>query len=196
MEALTDEELVAQFQSAAGSAGADSWINELFSRYHSKVATWCFRFTGDRESASDLAQDIFLKAYRNLGSFRRDAKFSTWLYSIARNHCINEMKARAVRRVEAAESLTDISDILDAGQESALARLEQKEFSKSVRSLIEGALDEVEMRVMTLHYGQEVALDAITRLLGLTNPSGAKAYIVSARRKLKAAAQRWRVRRG
>jgi DNA-directed RNA polymerase specialized sigma subunit len=48
-------------------------------------------------------------------------------------------------------------------------------------------LDETEARVMMLHYGQEMPLNAVSRMLGLTNKSGAKAYIVSARRKLNAA---------
>ena len=56
------------------------------------------------------------------------------------------------------------------------------------------SLDETEAQVVNLHYYQEVPLDAITRLLDLSNPSGAKAYVVSARRKLSAAAQRWKQR--
>src|SRR5690349_21548062 len=98
VQELSDEELVARFRAEAGTPGADAWINELFQRFHTRVATWCLRFTGDRESAADFAQDVFLKAYRNLDSFRGDAKFSTWLFTIARNHCINEWRARSVRR--------------------------------------------------------------------------------------------------
>jgi len=52
-------------------------------------------------------------------------------------------------------------------------------------------LDETEKQVTTLHYGHDVRLDAITVALGLTNASGAKAYIVSAKRKLNAAVRRW-----
>jgi DNA-directed RNA polymerase specialized sigma24 family protein len=60
-----------------------------------------------------------------------------------------------------------------------------------VRTLLAETLDETERRVMTLHYGEDLTLDAVTRLLGLTNASGAKAYIVSARRKLSGAVRRW-----
>lgn len=192
MQGLSDEELVAKFRADAGSPGADLWINELFQRFHSRVATWCLRFTGDRESASDLAQDVFLKAYRNLSSFRGDAKFSTWLYSIARNHCINEMKARGGRPEESADTLE--LDLTHASGESVLASIERNESLRSMQTLIEETLDETEARVMTLHYAEEITLDAVTRLLGLTNASGAKAYVVSAKRKLGLALQRLKAR--
>jgi DNA-directed RNA polymerase specialized sigma subunit len=59
---------------------------------------------------------------------------------------------------------------------------------------MEQSLDELEKQVMTLHYGHEMRLDAITAQLGLTNASGAKAYIVSARRKLNAAIKKWNLK--
>ena len=59
-----------------------------------------------------------------------------------------------------------------------------------VRELIAGELSDVETQVMTLHYVDELPLDQVTRLLSLDNASGAKAYIVSARRKLSAALAR------
>ena len=147
-------------------------------------------FYGGRGSAQDLAQDIFLKAYRNLDSFRGDAKFSTWLFSISRNHCANVMRSRAVHPEETSDTL----DLEHAKEESALTALEKQESLESMRDLIAKTLDQTEARVMTLHYGEEIALDAITRLLGLTNASGAKAYVVSAKRKLQAAIERLRAR--
>jgi DNA-directed RNA polymerase specialized sigma24 family protein len=63
---------------------------------------------------------------------------------------------------------------------------------QAARALLDRELTDTEKRVFTLHYGDEVPLRTITRLLGLENPSGAKAYLVSARRKLARALQRWR----
>ena len=60
------------------------------------------------------------------------------------------------------------------------------------RALLDRELTDTEKRVFTLHYGDDVPLQTITRLLGLKNSSGAKAYLVSARRKLARALQRWR----
>jgi RNA polymerase sigma factor (sigma-70 family) len=192
VQELSDENLVAKFRTEAGSPGAEIWINELFQRYHARVAAWCLRFTGDRQSAADLAQDIFLKAYRNLDSFRGDAKFSTWLFSISRNHCVNEIKSRSSRPEDTSDPV--VLDLTAGKAESVLQSLENEESLASMRNLIEETLDETEKKVMSLHYAEEITLDAITRLLGLTNASGAKAYVVSAKRKLAASLQRWKAR--
>jgi RNA polymerase sigma-70 factor, ECF subfamily len=189
-EALSDEDLLAKFRAGAGA----KWLDQLLGRYHTRVAKWCYRFTGDRESASDLAQDILLRAYRNLDSFRGDSKFSTWIYTVTRNHCLNEMKARKAR-VEQAADVLDF-DIEDAAQPDVLANMERQESNKAMKTLIEETLDDTEKQVMTLHFVDEVGLDAVTRLLGLSNASGARAYVVSARRKLTSAVQRWKARQG
>lgn len=186
MEEQTDEELLQEARSAPGSEA----LNRLFSRYHSRIALWCYRVTGQRESAADLAQEVLLKAFRNLDSFRGDSKFSTWLYTITRNHCFNDAQRRKAQREESMDPL-DLE--IPAGDRFDL-RLEQDQERGQMRELLRTHLDETEQRVMTLHYGEELPLDSITRLLGLENPSGAKAYIVSARRKLKAAVARWRAK--
>lgn len=187
MNERNDEELVLAYQAQSGSAQGEALLNELFGRHHVRVAAWCYRMTGDRESAADLAQEIFLKAFRHIGSFRRDSKFTTWLYTIARNHCKNELRARAIRPVDAGDA-----ELLDmaANIEAADVALERQGSEQALRELMRNVLDETERRVMSLHYADELPLDAITRLLGLQNSSGAKAFIVSARRKLNSAMER------
>lgn len=192
MGQLTDEELVASYRAHPEAAPGQASLNELFQRHHTKVAAWCFRLTGDRESAADLAQDVFLKVFRNLESFRGSSKFSTWLYSIARNHCFNELKARASRPQMADESA--LPEIAGKSQTDPLAQLEREVSAQTVREMIQATLDETETQVMTLHYAEELPLDAITKLLRLENPSGAKAYIVSARRKLSRAVSQGKAR--
>jgi RNA polymerase sigma-70 factor, ECF subfamily len=187
MHQLTDEELVARYQSESDSPRARGLINELFGRHHSRVAAWCYRMTGDRESAADLAQEIFLKAFRYLHSFRRDAKFTTWLYTVTRNHCTNELKSRATHPGEAGER--ELLELPDAAETADVA-VERGESEERIRALLVEVLDETELKVMTLHYAEEMPLDAITRLLSLKNTSGAKAYIVSAKRKLSSAVTR------
>ena len=100
MESLSDEELVARYRSEPASTLGNRILNQLFQRHHSRVAAWCHRITGDVDYAADLAQEIFLKAFQRIDSFRQDAKFTTWLYSIARNHCMDELRARSSRPVE------------------------------------------------------------------------------------------------
>src|SRR5437879_1010468 len=151
MEQLPDEELVAVYRSRLGSPDADSLLNELFQRHYARVALWCFRLTGDRESAADLSQEVFIKAFRNLKSYRGDSKFSTWLYSITRNHCFNELKARAGRSEQASELL--LVGLIDRAP-SPYTQLEQKNLAAALRDWLRSSLTEVEGRVMTLHYGE------------------------------------------
>ncbi len=182
--AFSDEELLARARQSSG-AERDALVNELFARHYERVARWCLRFTGDRERAADLAQDVFLKAHRHLDSFKAAARFSTWLYSIARNESLSQLQ-RADPPADSDEVLADVAAMAAAPDELA-SRSQQ---TQRVREFLAATLDHLERTVYVLHYGDDMPLDAITRLLRLTNTSGAKAYIVSARRKLAKAVQR------
>jgi RNA polymerase sigma-70 factor (ECF subfamily) len=181
---LSDEDLIAAFGGGWGTRSREAAAEELFRRHQPRIVRWCYRFTRDRESAFDLTQEILLRAYRNLGNYRGDCRFSTWLYVIARNLCMSAIQRRASEPAwvgkSSAMELADSSADVHAAVEIEQCRSQQW-------GLILRTLDKTEARVMMLHYGQEVPLDAVSRMLGLTNKSGAKAYIVSARRKLSAA---------
>jgi len=150
------------------------------------VAKWCYRFTGEQESAADLAQEVFLKAHRHLESFQGTSRFSTWLYAITRNEWLNRLQTKAPPTVDAEEELIDVPT-LEPGPDDIAA---QKSRASRLHQFLASTLDEMERTVFTLHYGDDVPLDSITRTLGLANASGAKAYIVSARRKLARATAR------
>jgi RNA polymerase sigma-70 factor (ECF subfamily) len=189
LEELSDADLVANHL-AAGGSGASIWLQELFRRHYTKVVTWCVRVAGDREEAYDLAQTVFVKAQRHIGAFRGESKVSTWLYSITRSECLNHVRSRS--------SLTDpldedVAEALPDDPESGPEHVIELHSSlEAARALLDRELTDTEKHVFTLHYGDDVPLQTITRLLRLENPSGAKAYIVSARRKLARALQRWR----
>ena len=170
----------------------EQYLNELFRRHHVKVARWCLSVTGDRESAADLAQEICVKAYQNLSYFKGQSKFSTWLYSITRNHCLNAVRSRASAPQMDSDEL--VMDTLPDVKDSPLAAVERKQQADIARQLINETLEETEKAVFTMHFGEELPLDVITRMLNLTNASGAKAYLVSAKRKLDRAAKRWQAR--
>lgn len=169
---------------------AELHADELFRRYSARVANWCWRFTGNRDAALDLSQDVLMRAYSHLGSFRSDAKFSTWMYTITRNHCFNHVRQKATEPMGDAHSL-DL-DPMDTREWDTLATLERESAIRLARQLVRETLNEREAQVMMLHYVEEIPIDAITRLLKLPNASGAKALIVSAKRKLSAASRRFR----
>lgn len=192
-EDLSDEALIARYRSEAGSSSAEQYLNELFRRHHVKVARWCLGFTGDRESAADLAQEICAKAYQNLSSFKGQSKFSTWLFSIARNHCLNAVRARGNAPIMTSEE--EVIDTLpDMGGHDPFASMERQQAASLARQIMNEALEETEKVVFTLHFSEELPLDVITRVMKLENASGAKAYLVSAKRKLEKAVSRWKAR--
>lgn len=183
VQKLTDEELLACYRAESSPSSAQAHINELFGRHHAKVASWCLSITGDVNTASDMAQEVFLKAFQRLDSFRGESKFTTWLYSIARYHCLDELRSRRTRPQEDVDAPIDEIEDLSAG--GIFADIERRESREILQQLIRESLDETETKAMTLHYVHELPLDSVSRMLGLTNPSGAKAHIVNARRKLK-----------
>src|SRR5579864_7901054 len=107
MEALSDEELIGRYRADPASSRGESSLNQLFERHHSRVAAWCYRLTGNVDLAADLAQDVFLKAFQRLDSFRGDSRFTTWLYTIARNHCMDELRLRAARPDETSDGVLE-----------------------------------------------------------------------------------------
>ena len=182
---LTDEELVAFYREDRRCRPREDAAAELFLRHQTRVTRWCFRFTHDRESASDLAQEILLRAFRNLDSYRGECRFSTWLYVIARNRCMSAIQKRSCEPVWVAKA--NPTDFPDTAAVDVHTVVESEQSRRRSWRFILDTLDKTEAQVMMLHYGREMPLAAVSRMLGLTNKSGAKAYIVSARRKLAAA---------
>jgi len=72
-------------------------FREVVETYQDKVFNLTYRMLGDRGEAEDLAQEVFITVFKSIDSFRGDAKFSTWLYRIAANHCKNRIKYLARR---------------------------------------------------------------------------------------------------
>jgi RNA polymerase sigma-70 factor (ECF subfamily) len=169
-------------QSAVEDTVLDDLFHEFFRRYHPRVVNWCARIARDADRGYDLAQEVFLRAFRYRHSFRGDARVSTWLYSITRNHCLNTVRRFESDPLRASDSLPP--GLADRGGDIH-AEMERAETFERMWQIIDRTLTETERRVMALHYGHEIRLDTITRELMLSNPSGAKAHIVNARRKLK-----------
>src|SRR5258708_2825443 len=89
---LSDEMLMSFLRTAVDRNTIDLLFEEIFRRYQTKVAGWCYRVTKNRERAQDLTQEVFLKAFKNVCAFRGESRLSTWLYVITRNHCFNSIK--------------------------------------------------------------------------------------------------------
>jgi RNA polymerase sigma-70 factor, ECF subfamily len=187
--ALSDEELVAKYLAAGGPPHGTPFAEELFSRHYSRVALWCLRIAGDRDSSAGLAQEVFSLAWQQLDHFPAESKFTTWLYTIARDHCFSAGKKMAPATDEGDEAAGP--DLLDPAQLEFDSALERAQLMEAARGFMASELTPVEAQVVTLHYSDELPLEAIARLLKMENISASQATAASARRKLKSAVERW-----
>lgn len=80
--------------------GQSQAFNILILTYEKEVFSLCLRILKHREEAEEAAQDCFIKAYKQIRSFKQEAKFSTWLYRIAYNNCLNKIKANKRRMLD------------------------------------------------------------------------------------------------
>lgn len=96
--------------------GDPAAFDELVLAYQDRIYNLINRMVGDADEAYDLLQDTFVKAYRALASFRRDARFSTWIYRIAVNACLSRHRKQAVRKRHAPVSLDQGYRTADGGE--------------------------------------------------------------------------------
>ncbi|TDE12387.1 RNA polymerase sigma factor [Dyadobacter psychrotolerans] len=106
---LTDEELVKLFVETQ----ENRYFEKLYERYSEKVYHKCLSFVKDTAKAEDLTHDIFLKLIFKLGTFKEDAKFSTWLYSITYNHCMDQLRSNKKRGEVLQEEPIEVPDDID-----------------------------------------------------------------------------------
>ena len=134
-ERPTDEELVRLFLDGDNTA-----FEELVSRYESVIMNMAYRLLGNRSDAADVCQEVFVLLIRKLGSFRGEAKFSTWLYRVSLNACPAHAR-RSRRHISISESpgddLPDIEQRLaDDGFDSPERSMERADIQKTVREAI------------------------------------------------------------
>lgn len=133
----------------------------LVTRHRRAVYQVCFRFVHHHEDASDLAQEVFVRAWRGLARFKGDAAFSTWLYRIAVNACLNKVSTRVV----AAEPLDDADRVEDPNAERPGTGLRREERATAVRRAI-GALPARQRATLVLRVYHELSHQQIADILG------------------------------
>jgi RNA polymerase sigma-70 factor (ECF subfamily) len=147
----------------------------LVRRYERWVFTLALRMVGDRAEAEDIAQEVFLKAYRGLEGFRGASRFSTWLYSIASHHCLSALASRSRtatslsfggRSGAGGEDPPSPLDRLPDGAPRADAILEGRDLARTVQAEL-AKLPEDHRLVLILRDIQGMAYAEIAQTLGL-----------------------------
>lgn len=186
---LDDARLIARAR--VGGDEAERCLDVLYRRYYPKVSGWCLRICGDRDRAADLAQEVFVRVHDRLDSFRAESRFSTWLYSVTRSVAINRGISERRRHTESLDLESQYERTLVDPTPDALDKAETRQIVARFRQAMERDLKPLEIKVLYLHHVHGMTLDGITSTLKLENKSGAKAYLVAAKRKLTRRFGRW-----
>jgi len=158
-------------------AGDPTAFDELVTLTQNSVYNLAYRVLGDKEDAQDAAQEAYVRIWQGLPAFRSESKFSTWLYRVVINTCLNRQR-QLRRQLQVVESDIILETIQDPGPEPLKQTLEH-DISGRIWKAVE-SLDSKYRLVITLFYQEEMSYSEIAGLLTL--PIGTvKAHLNRAR---------------
>ncbi len=150
-------------QVLSGNTSAFAYFVET---YQDMAITIAYRICGNMQDAEDVVQESYVKAYRNLLSFRSDSKFSTWLYRIVYNTAITLTKTQMWRGSKET-AIEDASQLADNALETALDEIERKEIVAEVMQ----KMPKGDALLLTLYYLEENPVKEIAKITGLNEPN-------------------------
>jgi RNA polymerase sigma-70 factor (ECF subfamily) len=139
-------------------AGDMTAFDELMIRYERQIYRVCYRFVDNRDDAMDLAQEVFIKAFEHLPSFRSESSVKTWLYRIAVNHCINHKKKHSQEFVEVTEDTGSV-------RPSVHMRLEEQEQRAHFRRMVQ-QLPPKQKAILELRINEQLSYEEIAQISG------------------------------
>ena len=153
---LNDEELIRMYLHTQ----QNNYFEVLYNRYVNKVYSRCLSLTKDAFRAEDYTHDIFLRVYGNLGKFKEHSAFSTWLYSISYNYCMDQLRSAS----------KNVTVSLDDQQEHTLTESgdhETMELQLQQLTLIMNAISPEEAGMLLLKYENGLDIKAIAQRLSI-----------------------------
>lgn len=169
---LTDEEMIRHCL----PANPNQCFEALYNRYVNKVYRRCLSITQDSDKAQDYTHDIFLKAFAKLDNFQERSTFSTWLYSISYNYCMDQI--RFAKRLTTV-TIQDHDDYDLPDSQEALVREETLQLMKRAME----TLSEEETTLLKLKYEEEYSIDELADHYKIS-PSAAKMRLKRSRDKI------------
>jgi RNA polymerase sigma-70 factor, ECF subfamily len=163
---------------AACLAGTRDAFDVIVERHRRSVYQLCYRFVSNHEDAADLAQEVFLRAYRGLKNFKGQATLGTWLYRIGVNACLNRLSSRP----PATESLETSEPVVDHHPDAA-SQLLQDERARRVRAAI-ARLPKKQRATLVLRVYHDMSHQEIATIVG-SSVGAVKANFFHALRNLK-----------
>jgi len=172
-----DEEIISRILK-----GEQSAFTILVEKYQNYVFTLVLRFTENREDAEEIAQDVFVKAYRSLADFRGDSKFSTWLFTITRTTCLSFLRKKKLDTQSLDNERTGLQ--VENRESGFNANLVEQKSRHTMLSRAISMLSVDDAQVLNLFYKAEQTLEEIGKIMRL-DPNTVKVKLHRARQRLK-----------
>lgn len=185
MEKETDIELMLRF----GKGDVDAF-QRLYQSYRNRIINYCYRFFSDAGVAEELSQEVFMKVYKTGSRYRPEAEFSTWIFKIATNVCLNELRKKRYRSIILSIDDNEGKRALDVADPSpeTVTRLTERETKKQVMAAIRSLAGKQRAALLLREY-QGFSYSEIASQLQCSE-SSVKSLIFRGRDNLKKALQR------
>lgn len=154
----------------------------LVDKYKKYVFTIAYRYTKNREDAEDVSQEIFIKIYKHLGSYKGEAKFSTWIYTIITTSCISFLRKRKTLIATTVDYELENAQV-DIHSNVTNKNIEKREKFNHLQNAIK-LLEEEDALILTLFYQFDSSIQDLASILKI-EPNNAKVKLHRARLKLK-----------
>jgi RNA polymerase sigma factor (sigma-70 family) len=155
----SDEELVLLLQKGANEA-----MSELYCRYYNLVFCKCNSFFHDKNDASDATQDIMLKTFDKIATFKGEAKFSTWVYSITFNYCTDAIRKSKGRCFHSLDQLGQIRDYTIDEMETRLVK--ERKHKLAIKAL--SSIPAQDRELLLMKYESNKSIQDLQSLLNLS----------------------------
>jgi RNA polymerase sigma factor (sigma-70 family) len=169
---LKDEELVALYVDSQKNI----YFEELYERYANKVYRKCYSFVYNQGKAEDFTHDIFLKLIVKIGTFKETSRFSTWLYSITYNYCMDQIKVTK-RNQEVA--LDGDYELYNEDYDDDLVQMQGSQLNKSLEKIPSD-----EKALILMKYQDDFSIKEIANTLNITE-SAVKMRLLRSKDKLR-----------
>ncbi len=144
------------------------------------VFTLALKILRDREEAEEVAQDVFVKSYQSLPGFKGKSKFSSWLYRITYNACMDVLKRK--KKYSVPQDISVVNDANVEQEQDMLDLLMLKDRNKAIKDAI-GKLPEDDQVMLLLYYFEELSLKEVAKIVNLS-ASNVKVKLHRSRKRL------------
>ncbi len=165
---LSDPDVVLMLEFQKGDKAS---FETLMHKYYGRVLNFIYRFTGRQESAEDLTQEVFTKVYLNARSYRPQAKFQTWLFTIARNLSLNELRRAGGKNLSLDATFEDdegsamVHQVEDGNSPGPAQKILEEEKAALIQKAIQ-ELPENQRTAVLLRRYEEFSYEQIAKAMG------------------------------